>query len=47
MKSVTCRLDADLLAEAKHYKINISEACRTGIRREIEKRKAIAELFDE
>lgn len=47
MKNITCRLDDDLLAEAKHYKINISEACRTGIRREIEKCKVVKELFDD
>lgn len=47
MKTVTFRVEGDLVAIAKSYKINISEACRNGIQSAIEREKKIRELLGE
>ena len=47
MKTVTFRVKDDLVAVAKRYKINISEACRNGIQSAIEREKKIRELLNE
>lgn len=47
MKTVTFRVEDDLVALAKRYKINISEASRNGIQSAIEREKKIRELLGE
>lgn len=47
MKTVTFRVDDELLSVAKGYKINISEACRNGIQSAIDREKKIRELLNE
>ena len=47
MKIVTFRVENDLIAVAKTYKINISEASRNGIQSAIEREKKIRELLNE
>ena len=47
MKTVTFRVEDDLIAVAKSYKINISEASRNGIQSAIEREKKIRELLNE
>lgn len=47
MKTVTFRVDDDLVTVAKSYKINISDACRNGIQSAIEREKKIRELLGE
>ena len=47
MKTVTFRVEEDLITVAKRYKINISEASRNGIQSAIEREKKIRELLNE